>query len=91
MSTLFEAVFEDAAISNYENLTTDYGGENLSKIFVNFEKIRIGVVSDVVSRTYSQTNYQEFIKNYIIFQWEELFTKTRKSNSVHAKGVWDPY
>ena len=40
--TLFEAVLEDA-ISNYENLMTDYGGENLSKIFVNYEKMRIGV------------------------------------------------
>ena len=42
MSTLFEAVFEDA-ISNYENLMTDYGGENLSTFFVNYEKMRIGV------------------------------------------------
>ena len=32
LSTLFEAVLEDA-ISNYENLMTDYGGEILSKFF----------------------------------------------------------
>ena len=43
MSTLFEAVFEDA-ISNYENLMTDYGGENLSKFFVNYEKMHISVL-----------------------------------------------
>ena len=42
MSTLFEAVFEDT-ISNYENLMTDYGGEKLSKFFVNYEKMRIDV------------------------------------------------
>ena len=43
MSTLFEAVFEDT-ISNYENLMTDYGGENLSNFFVNYEEMRIDIL-----------------------------------------------
>ena len=42
MSTLFEAVFEDA-ISIYENLMTDYGGENLSKLIMLIMKKCVSV------------------------------------------------